>query len=67
MYVIKTSYRKKNIKHIENNENVDDKQLKQEFSECDKSKNSLSFNDDESSIPSTHSFSSSSSELLTFS
>ena len=62
MYGIKNGYRKKNIKYIKNNENMDDKQLKQELSECNKSKNSIPSDDDKSSISSTHSFSSSSSE-----
>ena len=62
MYGIKNGYRKKNIKYIKNNENVDDKQLKQELSECDKSINTISSDDDESSISSKQSSSSSSSE-----
>ena len=61
MYGVKNGYWKNNIKYIKNNENVDDKQLKQELSECDKSINSIPSDDDESSISSTQSFSSSSS------
>ena len=53
---------KNNMKIIEKNKNVDVKQLKYEFSECDESKSSLSFDDDESSIPSTHLFLSFSNE-----
>ena len=62
MYEIKNGYRKKNIKYITSNENMDDKQLKQELSECDKSINSIPSDDDETSISSKQSFSSSSSE-----